>query len=148
MGTRWENDEFFYTPNHLVSLLGAADDIVLPVSSLPVSLRELAAAGWTCKVRHNRYGGRTHISFRGPDNRSVITFRIAGKYRGYAITELLRLISVPGVMTSVSQAIKTLPTDEELLNQVHANITTRLKAKPRKRKAPVLEKMLAFAAGA
>src|ERR1035437_1084330 len=117
-----------FTSSELLNLVGL--DIVLHVGGLPISILNLAKSGWSCKITHNRYGGRSRISFTSQDNRSIIAFRIAGSYRRLDPIQLFEFISQEscGTWTANTRPIPAAATDLELLGQVNKNINRRLTA--------------------
>jgi hypothetical protein len=146
--------------NHFSSLrlldLTESADITLNISGLPVSLRGMAQAGWYCRIRYNKYGGRNRFSFYSKDGRSTITFRIAGRWYPalsrfvrtdgeYTEPELFCVLG-EGNATSLPAPIPNGATDEELLAALNRNIKRRLKSRKPAVKKPVIEKAVAFAA--
>jgi hypothetical protein len=142
-----ENDEIIYTSQSLYTTFESTG-ITVPVGGLPISVQDLASKGWTCRIRYNRYGGRTYIALRSADERSIITFKVSDRYRRYNLTEHFQLISGAGILTSASNPFfSTLPTDEVLLDIVSKRIKARLKSKKRVKRSNI-EKAMAFAATA
>jgi hypothetical protein len=153
----WELNQSFYSADKLSNLVQDGD-IVLSVSGFPVSILEMARAGWTCNIKYNKYGGRTRFMFRSKDGRSGITFRISGRWypalgilvsggAQYTERELFRHIA-DGVLTSIPAPIPSAATDEELLEALNRNIKRRLalRRKPKSSASSVLERAEKFVA--
>jgi hypothetical protein len=141
----------------LLGLCGFYPGITLYVSGLPILVRDLANAGWTCRIVHSRHGGRSRISFYSADRRSIITFRTPGSVRHFSDQALLDWISdelnggvmTPGIITVNTKPIPAPQTDEELLCQVTDRINRRLanrKKHPRKIDKTVVERAIAAVA--
>lgn len=144
---KWEAYDYWYSSDKLFVTVESAD-IIVSVSGLPVSIQTLAQAGWTCRIRHNAYGGRTRITFHGPDGKSTILFRLDSGYRQITALEIFELLTKDqGVGTFIPKVIPSGATDQQLLDQVDRNIKRRLKARPRTRPAAtVIERAMKFAA--
>lgn len=137
-----------YDSAQFVELVGKSGDITINVSGLEVNLSDLASAGWTCRVIHSIYGGRSKVSFYGKDNRSTISFRLPGHHRSKSDYELMQYLT-EATFNVLPKVITKEHTDLELLEQVERRITKRLKARPKKKVAPkpeVMQKLMVMGA--
>lgn len=143
MSYRTEQHVRYYAPDEFKALLGLDPScITLNVSGLQMSADDLAKAGWSCKIVHNIYGGRSKVSFFSADKRSTISFRLPGKYIHKPDHELLRILG-EGTFNTVPKILNKPMSDEEMLKQVEANIKKRLKAKAKpKTRTVAVEAML------
>jgi hypothetical protein len=143
MSYRTEQHVRYYAPDEFKALLGLEPSCIsLNVSGLEMLADDLAKAGWSCKIVHNLYGGRSKVSFFSADKRSTISFRLPGKYIHKPDHELLRILG-EGTFNTVPKILNKQMSDEEMLKQVEANIKKRLKAKAKpKPRAAAAEAML------
>lgn len=116
---------FTFNPEQLAEQV-AKEDVVLSVSGLPVNIRDLATAGWWCRITHNIYGGRTKVSFYAKSGHSTILFRLSlpKVSRSLPPLEVFKLIS-EGSFNSTPKAIPRETTDAELLERLQANMRKR-----------------------
>jgi hypothetical protein len=152
----------FYSDRQLLEIAGSTD-VVLTISGVPIPISQLAYAGWTCRVRHNKYGGRSKFSFSSKDGRSTITFRISGRwYPGlgtfhrkegsYTERGMFKLlvdsadVERQGILTSVPTPVPSSATDQELLDALQRNIKRRLKLRKKPTKRAVIERAIALSA--
>ena len=123
--------------------------VMVYVGGLSVRLGDMADAGWSLRIIHNKYGGRSKVSLTSQDNRSMIMFRVPGMYRNDINADhdfnLLRLVG-KGSLTSIPKPLEKEKTDQELLEQVDANIRQRLQERPKKRKIIRTEQFLTILA--
>lgn len=135
MSHRTDREIYSYGSARLMEIVEETDDFDFSVSGINMNVRELANAGWSCRIAKNPYGGRIKVSFFGKDKKSILTFRLPRYVCHTDPRETFKYLH-EGTLTQLPKNI-TVYEDQDLLEQVERNIKDRLKFKnmgrPKKR---------------
>ena len=135
MSYRNDREVYLYGPKRLMEMVEEVEDFDFHVSGILMNVRELADAGWSCRIYKCPYGGRIKVTFIGTDKKSVITFRLP-RYINHLDPRQVFKVLHDGTLSQMPKNISVYE-DQELLEQVERNIKERIKfnnmGRPKKR---------------